>query len=257
MTSASEMNYEEWANTIEDLVKIFAELDLNENSIIDISNSFDDSSDTLFPELDPMWEVQCLNTSKDLVSESTTHVCEETCPICFDVLETDKNITITNCKHRFCSQCILKHASQSNTCPYCREELYMTQLINIVEDDEITLGDEDTDDEITLGDEDTDDEENEDDQYSEYDDNEGLDNIDKIINTMQHTYSYKDLVVLLLQRYNDNDAKYTSDHVDKMSNDFWKTVVDIDMETQREEEERNSMETEDFVGRRHEEALKV
>lgn len=233
-----DINPLEWSDIVADLSEIFNELDIDDD-IVDISNVFDESTETLFPDLktDPHPD-QYQSTSHD-----DKQVCEESCPICFEILESDKNVAITNCKHRFCSQCIFKHVSQNNSCPFCREKLYMT----LHDDDD---DDDDTDDEITLGDDEDDEDEYDDDdedQYTDDEDNEGLENIDAIIENLKTKYNYKDLVVLLLQRYNNDDAKYTQQKVDKMGDDFWDVIYSIDAEPIREEGERNQMATEDRV----------
>ena len=48
---------------------------------------------------------------------------EEYCPICMETLKENKNICITECSHKFCSKCILKHSKKNNNCPLCRNTL--------------------------------------------------------------------------------------------------------------------------------------
>ena len=45
------------------------------------------------------------------------------CNICFDIVH-EINISITNCKHLFHTNCLLKWIIINNTCPLCRYELY-------------------------------------------------------------------------------------------------------------------------------------
>lgn len=49
-------------------------------------------------------------------------VSKNECPICYEVLE-DKNVTVTNCNHKFCTECLITHARKSNDCPLCRSNL--------------------------------------------------------------------------------------------------------------------------------------
>ena len=42
------------------------------------------------------------------------------CPICYDMLNLNRNIAITPCKHRFCLGCLLEHSKRSGLCPVCR-----------------------------------------------------------------------------------------------------------------------------------------
>jgi hypothetical protein len=47
------------------------------------------------------------------------HIKKEECPIC---LEPIKNKIKLDCKHNFCTDCILKWFCNNVTCPYCRTE---------------------------------------------------------------------------------------------------------------------------------------
>lgn len=47
----------------------------------------------------------------------------EDCPICMEKLTADKNICITKCGHKFCSQCLIRAARTKNSCPLCRQAL--------------------------------------------------------------------------------------------------------------------------------------
>jgi len=68
------------------------------------------------------------------------------CPICFDVIENNNNCMVTECGHRFHTNCMLKHVSMGNHgCPMCRTAMVSPSENN--EDDEETLYSEDDDDE--------------------------------------------------------------------------------------------------------------
>ena len=46
----------------------------------------------------------------------------KTCCICFNTIGKT-NVFITECNHKFCGTCILKHICESNLCPLCRHKL--------------------------------------------------------------------------------------------------------------------------------------
>ena len=71
------------------------------------------------------------------------------CSICLEQTEK-KNVTITECGHKFCTTCLLKHLAVRNTCPNCRTEiesarapaiepLNATVVANIIRDEETTI----------------------------------------------------------------------------------------------------------------------
>jgi hypothetical protein len=65
------------------------------------------------------------NTEMELESIADSDdetVSKNECPICYEVLE-DKNVTVTNCNHKFCTECLITHARKSNDCPLCRSNL--------------------------------------------------------------------------------------------------------------------------------------
>ena len=47
----------------------------------------------------------------------------EDCPVCMEKLSGDKNICITKCGHKFCSECLIRAARNNNDCPLCRQKL--------------------------------------------------------------------------------------------------------------------------------------
>lgn len=57
-----------------------------------------------------------------IVDSDDETVSKNECPICYEVLE-DKNVTVTNCNHKFCTECLITHARKSNDCPLCRSNL--------------------------------------------------------------------------------------------------------------------------------------
>jgi len=60
-----------------------------------------------------------VETVVDSVDETETI---DDCPICYEPFE-DKNVSITICKHKFCTECLIVHARKSNDCPLCRANL--------------------------------------------------------------------------------------------------------------------------------------
>ena len=71
------------------------------------------------------------------------------CSICLDQTEK-KNVTITECGHKFCTSCLLKHLALRNTCPNCRAEiepartpaiepLTATIVANIIREEETSI----------------------------------------------------------------------------------------------------------------------
>lgn len=77
---------------------------------------------------------------------------EMECPICYIVLESDTNYTITSCKHAFCMKCFISCVLQNNLCPCCRTVLY-EQTSSESDHDSYTTYDENDDDEYTDTDE--------------------------------------------------------------------------------------------------------
>lgn len=46
----------------------------------------------------------------------------EVCAVCLDPPGA-KNVSITECGHKFCTSCLLKSLQKNNTCPMCRAEI--------------------------------------------------------------------------------------------------------------------------------------
>ena len=57
------------------------------------------------------------------VAQPTINTQNENCPVCMEKLNGDKNISITKCNHKFCSECLIKSARIKNDCPLCRQKL--------------------------------------------------------------------------------------------------------------------------------------
>lgn len=47
---------------------------------------------------------------------------ERECPICLE--EMAVNVAVTKCQHMFHTECLMRCASKSNTCPLCRTQLF-------------------------------------------------------------------------------------------------------------------------------------
>ena len=56
---------------------------------------------------------------------------ETTCAICMDVTSKTKNVSVTECGHRFCTSCLLKSLQTKNTCPMCRAEIEPARKPNL------------------------------------------------------------------------------------------------------------------------------
>jgi hypothetical protein len=52
----------------------------------------------------------------------------EDCSICHEIMST-VNITVTQCNHRFHSNCLINWARKNNSCPCCRKKLYQSTLL--------------------------------------------------------------------------------------------------------------------------------
>ena len=46
----------------------------------------------------------------------------EKCPICYEKIQK-YGFCITNCKHQFCMDCMMKHIQNNQSCPLCRAEV--------------------------------------------------------------------------------------------------------------------------------------
>lgn len=52
----------------------------------------------------------------------------EECCICLDLLKTD--ITILKCLHKFHTKCLYDNFKYSNTCPLCRQDMYIIARVD-------------------------------------------------------------------------------------------------------------------------------
>lgn len=89
-----------------------------------------------------MW---CDRDSEWETDDEKTVVCDdeiaaEPCPICFEKIEDDLNITITTCGHKFHSSCIFTALERSDNCPLCRNQLVEMNVAS--DDDESDDGEE-------------------------------------------------------------------------------------------------------------------
>lgn len=44
------------------------------------------------------------------------------CPVCYEAIN-DTNEIITDCNHNFCKNCFDRFTQETNSCPYCRNEI--------------------------------------------------------------------------------------------------------------------------------------
>ncbi len=56
---------------------------------------------------------------------------ENTCAICMDVTSKTKNVSVTECGHRFCTSCLLKSLQTNNRCPMCRTDIEPARKPNL------------------------------------------------------------------------------------------------------------------------------
>ena len=56
---------------------------------------------------------------------------EHTCAICMDVTSKTKNVSVTECGHRFCTSCLLKSLQTNNRCPMCRTDIEPARKPNL------------------------------------------------------------------------------------------------------------------------------
>ena len=64
-----------------------------------------------------------VHTIKFIVrNENEIQTVAEECPICYDFIQPS-NLCLTNCKHQFCTECIMKSLKNKSSCPCCREKI--------------------------------------------------------------------------------------------------------------------------------------
>jgi hypothetical protein len=54
----------------------------------------------------------------------------DSCSICLNLFEFGDQVHVTNCKHTFHAECILRWLENSNDCPLCRQALRVKTAIN-------------------------------------------------------------------------------------------------------------------------------
>jgi hypothetical protein len=70
-------------------------------------------------------------TQTETIIEEKEEEQEDTCAICMDVTSKTKNVSVTECGHRFCTSCLLKSLQTKNTCPMCRAEIEPARKPNL------------------------------------------------------------------------------------------------------------------------------
>jgi hypothetical protein len=72
------------------------------------------------------------------------------CPICMEYIETNKNIIITECGHKFHCKCLMRNIEHNGFgCPYCRTEMADVHEEQLDEEDD---EEDDEDDDETIDD---------------------------------------------------------------------------------------------------------
>ena len=64
---------------------------------------------------------------KKVIRHGDTCSCHSTCPICYETVKKSK--TLEMCNHRFCEGCIKKWILINDSCPICRTDLSITDLL--------------------------------------------------------------------------------------------------------------------------------
>lgn len=75
-----------------------------------------------------------IQTQTDPMIEETEQKQEQedsTCAICMELTSKTKNVSVTECGHRFCTSCLLKSLQTKNTCPMCRAEIEPARKPNL------------------------------------------------------------------------------------------------------------------------------
>jgi hypothetical protein len=155
-----------------------------------------------------------------------TDVSEEAlkeCIICYESLNTNKNICITECGHEFCFSCMMKHVQRNNGCPMCR-----SAIIEEVDTDQFSEGEYDEDDDATIEEE-----------VEELSDEYPIENL--VAAFEAKGYGLIDALSLLMYKFSRTDPKYTKEYINKLQED----IEDMNEELQDECEEREHMEMED------------
>lgn len=64
-----------------------------------------------------------VNKYSKLEKEQITQLDDDTCPICYEKMNSEESILQTECQHNFCEACLKVWLEKSNTCPFCRMSL--------------------------------------------------------------------------------------------------------------------------------------
>jgi hypothetical protein len=75
--------------------------------------------------------IQTQTDPESIIEETEQEQEQETCAICMDVTSKTKNVSVTECGHRFCTSCLLKSLQTKNTCPMCRAEIEPARKPNL------------------------------------------------------------------------------------------------------------------------------
>lgn len=158
------------------------------------------------------------------------------CPICYDVINTERNNCITSCGHSFCFECIARTVETSYVCPLCREPFITAQP----EDAENDSDDGSEADDATYSDSSDvfvfDEEFYEDDRLAK-------------VKTLSDRLSEKgigamELLSILIDRYERSD-KNTPEFIESMNKTFQNILNEADDEAEKESEERDAFALED------------
>lgn len=77
----------------------------------------------VIPESTSMAKVPSIEASTQTATVAAVAGCaEDICAVCLE-LPGVKNVSITDCGHRFCTSCLLSSLRTKNTCPTCRAEI--------------------------------------------------------------------------------------------------------------------------------------
>jgi len=155
------------------------------------------------------------------------------CPICYDVIDSERNNCITSCGHSFCFDCIVRTVETSDACPLCRE-LFIAQEPEEEEEE---------------------DDEEEDEDDSSYSDtfvfNEDLYEDDRFakVKTLSDRLSEKgigamELLSILIDRY---ERKNAPEFIECLNHTFYRIVDEADDEAEKEAEERDAFALEDKI----------
>jgi len=154
------------------------------------------------------------------------------CPICYDVIDAERNNCITSCGHSFCFECIARTVETSDVCPLCREPF-------IAAPPDEAGSDADSDDET----------DSESSEVFVFDEQLYEDERLAKVKTLSDRLSEKgigaiELLSILIDRYERND-KNTPEFIEEMNKTFQNILNDADVEAEKESDERDAFALED------------